>query len=390
MARRRSPTILAAVLFTDIVGSSAIAAEMGDRRWKELISRHHAIVRRELRRFGGRELDTAGDGFFASFERPGDAIRCACAATEAVRGLGIELRAGVHFGECETTGGKLGGIGVHTAARIMGQAGAGEVWISGTTRDLVAGSGFGLAERGRHELKGIPGEWLLFMLTAVDGQAREGPPDAGEARRRRDEVQPPVASRRRFVALGAVGVVIVAAVIALLLAGVFSSSRAAASISENSIAGASLGQLRSGYEHLFGSEPGSGIETQTHFPYLTWDNREIAVYFGQLGGGGVVIDTWNKAYRTAAGVGPCSSFAQVKKAYGSRLKPSRWNKAQGKYYAYTLGPHLIFASNARPPTSPTVVSSVALYYGPPQKKPGGSDAYTGYLAISGSGGSSCG
>jgi class 3 adenylate cyclase len=157
MARRRTPTVLAAILFTDIVGSSRLAAETGDRRWQELLSRHYAIVRRELRRFGGRELDTAGDGFFASFERPGDAVRCACAASEAVRVLGIELRAGIHFGECETGGGKLGGIGVHTAARIMGQADAGEVWISGTTRDLVAGSRFSFAERGRHELKGIPG-----------------------------------------------------------------------------------------------------------------------------------------------------------------------------------------------------------------------------------------
>ena len=157
MRRRSGPRALAAVLFTDIVDSSAVASRVGDARWKELIARHHAIVRRELKRFGGRELDTAGDGFFASFSEPAAAIRCACAASESVRELGIEIRTGVHFGECEQVGEKLGGIAVVVGARVMSLGGAGDVLVSASTSDLVAGAGFGFQDRGTHSLKGVDG-----------------------------------------------------------------------------------------------------------------------------------------------------------------------------------------------------------------------------------------
>jgi len=156
--------VLATVLFTDIVGSTERSAEMGDSAWRELLGRHHALVRGELARFRGEELDTSGDGFFAAFDGPGRAIECARAMRESVRSLGLELRVGVHTGECERVDGKLGGIAVPTGARIAALAKAGEVLVSGTVRDLVAGSGIVFEDRGVHELKGVPGEWRLFAV----------------------------------------------------------------------------------------------------------------------------------------------------------------------------------------------------------------------------------
>ena len=160
--------VLATVLFTDIVGSTEQATELGDRRWRELLDAHHAAVRRQLERFRGREIDTAGDGFLASFDGPARAIRCAEAAVESVRGIGLDIRAGVHTGECELHGGKLAGIAVHIGARVAGQAGPGEVLVSSTVRDLVAGSGLEFEDRGSASLKGVPGEWRLY---AVSGEA---------------------------------------------------------------------------------------------------------------------------------------------------------------------------------------------------------------------------
>ena len=154
--------VLATVLFTDIVGSTAKAAELGDRGWRELLERHHALVRRELARARGREIDTAGDGFLASFDGPARAIRCAAAIRDSVRELGVEIRAGLHTGECELLDGKVAGIAVHTGARVASCAGPGEVLVSSTVKDLVAGSGIEFEERGVHELKGIPGEWRLY------------------------------------------------------------------------------------------------------------------------------------------------------------------------------------------------------------------------------------
>jgi class 3 adenylate cyclase len=157
-------TVLATVLFTDIVGSTATAAELGDRRWRELLEQHHARIRRELARFRGSEIDTAGDGFFARFDGPARAIRCATAIREAVGELGLEIRAGVHTGECELLDAKVTGIAVSIGARVAAQAQPGEVLVSQTVRDLVAGSGLAFADRGAAELKGVPGEWRLYAV----------------------------------------------------------------------------------------------------------------------------------------------------------------------------------------------------------------------------------
>jgi class 3 adenylate cyclase len=156
--------VLATILFTDIVDSTARAAEVGDSAWRELVGRHHTLVRGELARFRGEELDTAGDGFFAAFDGPGRAIECACAIREGVRSLGLEIRAGLHTGECERLDGKLSGIAVSTGARIAALAESGEVLVSNTVKDLVAGSAIHFEERGSHELKGIPGEWRLYAV----------------------------------------------------------------------------------------------------------------------------------------------------------------------------------------------------------------------------------
>ena len=157
-------TVLATILFTDIVGSSEKAAELGDRAWADLVSRHHALVRAQLDRFRGRELDTAGDGFFAAFDGPIRAIRCATAIEDIVRDLGLEVRAGLHTGECEVVGQKPAGIAVNVGARVASQAQAGEVLVSSTVKDLVAGSGLEFEDRGSHELKGVPGEWRLYAV----------------------------------------------------------------------------------------------------------------------------------------------------------------------------------------------------------------------------------
>ncbi len=156
--------VLATVLFTDIVGSSERAAAVGDREWRKTLEQHHELVRRQLVRFRGREVDTAGDGFFASFDGPARAIRCACAISEAVGDLGIDVRAGLHTGECEVVDGKVAGIAVHTGARVASQAQPGEVLVSSTVKDLVAGSEIQFADRGVAALKGIPGEWRLFAV----------------------------------------------------------------------------------------------------------------------------------------------------------------------------------------------------------------------------------
>ena len=164
--RRHAGTerVLATVLFTDIVGATEKAGELGDRRWRQLLEGHHQLVRRELARFRGREIDTAGDGFFAAFDGPARAVRCACAVSSAVKALGIEVRAGAHTGECEVIGEKVGGIAVHIGARVAALARPGEVLVSNTVKDLVAGSGLAFEDRGAHTLKGVPGEWRLYAV----------------------------------------------------------------------------------------------------------------------------------------------------------------------------------------------------------------------------------
>ena len=210
----RSERFLATILFTDMVKSTDLAVRIGDASWRRLVAAHHATVRRNLRKFGGHEQDTAGDGFFASFDQPAQAVRAADAILTDVSALGLTLRAGVHTGECERVGTKLGGIAVTIAARVMSNALDDEVLVSGTVRDLVAGSGLAFDERGTHELKGVPGEWRLFGLQRqkrapadqdAAQQAAIAAVAAGDARRQR---------QRRNVAL-ATGVV----ALAVLLGG---------------------------------------------------------------------------------------------------------------------------------------------------------------------------
>jgi class 3 adenylate cyclase len=157
-------SVLATVLFTDIVGSTARQAELGDRRWAALVQEHHAVVRGCLARYRGRELDTAGDGFFAAFDGPARGIRCAQAIVDGVGSLGLEVRAGLHTGECRVVDDKIGGLAVSIGARVSALAGPSEVLVSQTVRDLVAGSGLELADRGEHVLKGVPGAWRVYAV----------------------------------------------------------------------------------------------------------------------------------------------------------------------------------------------------------------------------------
>jgi class 3 adenylate cyclase len=157
---------LATVLFTDIVGSTAIASEGGDAAWRALVERHHHLVRGALARYRGNEMDTAGDGFFATFDGPARAVRCATAITRGVQELGIDIRAGIHTGEMQTIDGKAGGIAVTIGSRIMAKAGASEVLVSQTVKDLTAGSGLVFQDAGEHELKGVPDRWHLYRVVA--------------------------------------------------------------------------------------------------------------------------------------------------------------------------------------------------------------------------------
>jgi Adenylate and Guanylate cyclase catalytic domain len=189
-------------MFTDVVGSSELAREMGDIRWSRLLAAQRRLIRSELKAAGGHEIDTAGDGFFAVFDGPADAVRCAFLACQRVQDLGLDIRAGVHFGEVEISGGAHG-IVVHTGARAMSVAGAAEVVITQTVKDLVAGSRFDLRERGVYELKGVPGSWSLFDVMAVDEVLRpepiEGATVASERRAQASAAPPPRKSVRWLV-----------------------------------------------------------------------------------------------------------------------------------------------------------------------------------------------
>jgi class 3 adenylate cyclase len=200
---REPDRVLATVLFTDIVGSTERAAELGDARWRTVLERHGEVTRSELARFGGREVKSIGDGFLATFEGPARAIRCAEAIRAAVRGLGMEIRSGIHTGECEVMGDDVGGIAVHIAARVNAIAAPEEILVSRTVRDLVVGSGIAFEERGTHTLKGVPGEWSLLTVVP-EGAARESPevkitkietPSPRDAMRRSDRLAATVARR---------------------------------------------------------------------------------------------------------------------------------------------------------------------------------------------------
>jgi class 3 adenylate cyclase len=166
--------VLATVLFLDLVGSTETAASLGDRRWADLLAAHQQAARRELARFRGREVDSAGDGLFASFDGPARAIACARALGEATRRLGLRSRIGLHTGECERVGDKIGGIAVHIGARVATAASADEILVTGTVKDLVAGSGLAFEDRGSHPLKGVPGEWRLFAVASSPAAQPQG------------------------------------------------------------------------------------------------------------------------------------------------------------------------------------------------------------------------
>jgi basic membrane protein A len=254
--RRDQPSnVLTTLVFTDIVASSQVAEELGDRRWRELLARHHRIVREGLRACGGRELDTAGDGVFARFDSPASAINFAAATADALRELGIEIRAGIHIGECEVFEGKLSGVNVHAAARTMAQAGAGEILVTGSVRDLVRGAGFGFADRGVHELRGIEGDWHLFELTSIDDSHRSPPLPEGEAQARRDQIVPPPLVKKRRVRLAAAG-----AVLALVVAGgAFALVHAVAGASSGPLSGCEVTSNPPLRDRAFNEAPYDGL-----------------------------------------------------------------------------------------------------------------------------------
>ena len=216
--RAKAPNqILATVMFTDIVGSTEMAASLGDRDWKRLLGKHHAIMRKELKRHRGREMDTAGDGFFNTFEQPGDAIACAVAVSERLEPLGVHIRAGVHMGQVEVDGPKVQGIAVNIGARVMSKAGDDEVLVSSTVRDALAGAEIQFEDRGTAELKGVPGEWRLFavekssqLIAAALGTEPVAAPEGAESVTRAPWIRRP--SSWAVMAIGLVVVVAVAVV----------------------------------------------------------------------------------------------------------------------------------------------------------------------------------
>jgi class 3 adenylate cyclase/streptogramin lyase len=217
MSQRRSGSILATVLFVDLVSSTTVAEEMGNRRWQELLRRFHALARREIGRFGGKLVDTAGDGVFATFTSPADAIRCAAALIPAVRGLGLELRAGIHTGQIEVAGDKASGVGVHIGARVMAAASSGQILVTRTVLELTAGAGFTFQDMGDRSLKGVEGVWRISSVDAVDAHPL-GPPAAEvDSRAIRDRIEPEP-HRRRSAVLVAATVMVVVAVVATGLA----------------------------------------------------------------------------------------------------------------------------------------------------------------------------
>ena len=222
-APSRPDRYLTTVLFTDIVDSTRLATDLGDRGWRDLLEQHHELIRRELRRFGGREIDTAGDGFFAAFDAPARAVGCALTIAALMPELGLHIRAGVHSGEVEEAGGKLRGIAVHIGARVGASAGADEVLTSATVRDLVAGSGIDFEDRGVRELKGVTGEWHLFAARQGAQFRSEFPSATGSAGREVAAVRRDVALRARRRRMAIIGAAIV--VVAVVGAGAFLITR---------------------------------------------------------------------------------------------------------------------------------------------------------------------
>jgi class 3 adenylate cyclase len=220
---------LTTLLFTDIAGSTEVVVQLGDRRWRTIQSRHHAEVRHELKQHGGHEVDTAGDGFLATFSSPADGVRCAFAIVKAVRELGLEVRAGLHIGEAELTGEKVSGIAVTTAARVSAMAGAGQVLVTATIVQMVAGANLDFSGVGDRELKGVPGTWELFALAAVDDQPIGVPLDPQDAAEARDRSSPPEPLERTRLRTLLVGIGIVS-VVALTGAVLFQRDRSGSAV----------------------------------------------------------------------------------------------------------------------------------------------------------------
>jgi class 3 adenylate cyclase len=172
---RQRHRVLATVMFTDIANSTTMASSVGDRRWRELLTTHHNLVRRELNRFDGREVRTAGDGFMATFASPASGVRCGCSVIEEVKRLGLQVRVGLHTGEVEIWGDDIQGIAVHIAARVAAKASPDEILVSATIRDIVAGSGIQFSDRGYRNLKGVPGKWRLFAAQTASAGAKASP-----------------------------------------------------------------------------------------------------------------------------------------------------------------------------------------------------------------------
>ena len=218
MSRAAPSRRLATILFLDIVGSTQIAVELGDRRWRELLGRFREVVRGELKRHHGHEEDTAGDGFFATFAQPAQALRAAVAIVRGVQEIGLDVRCGLHFGECETIDGRLGGIAVHIGARIMALGGAADVFVTSTVRDLVAGGDTQWEDRGSHELKGVPGSWQVWRLEKLDVSALPTPLDPARASSVRESQRPAAARKRRRLRVVIAAVAGLAAVLGLVVA----------------------------------------------------------------------------------------------------------------------------------------------------------------------------
>jgi hypothetical protein len=238
------------VLFLDIVGSTAVASELGDGRWRAVLSRFRVVVRKELKRFGGREQDTAGDEFFATFDGPDQALRGAAAITVAVQELGLDVRTGIHVGECEEIENELGGIAVHIAARVMALAGPAEVLVTGTTKDLVIGSGATFDHRGSHKLKGVEGRWTVWTLRTIEIELP--PPLAPEVAAERLSDAATEARRRRWR--------LVAAAVALVALGAAAAVGIADTVSGGSRSPPTLVRLDPGTGRVAAAVHGGGLE----------------------------------------------------------------------------------------------------------------------------------
>lgn len=324
---------IATVLMLDVVGSTHIAAQLGDARYRELSSRFNGLVRTALKRFGGKEEDHAGDGFFATFAQPDRAIRCASAIAEEVRTLGIEIRSGIHTGQTEDQAGKTHGIAVVIGARVMSLGDAGDIMVTSTTKELVTGSGFGFEDFSAHELKGVPGTWQVFAVTAVDGAERARPLPAAEASERLSTIQPPNGSslpRRSTLVVGS---------LAGLLIGAFAFA-------------ATRGQQPEEPDRTESTGPPSGAVVQVDPDRVPPILKSIPVLVPRVSVPGVTLPTsqhsmvvgqggiWTVRFRDLFHVDPSRSEVRTRISLETRGPPFSANLAEGSdkiWFAYDNG-----------------------------------------------------